>query len=144
MMALTRKQKWINSHPPFFELKGARGKEKPSIHIVAKASTESKVAVSGSATLLGVTSEMDLLINDKGFDLYMKGKIFNAFQATFEVSGSRVTDGGSFRVAATMEQDFLKYFTKHASEEIDKATKKTQGDITKAQNTITREQKKSS
>ncbi len=130
------------SHPPFFELKGARGKEKPSIHIVAKASTDSKVAVSGSATLLGVTSETDLLINDKGFDLYMKGKVFNAFQASFEVSGNRVTDGGSFRVAATMEQDFLKYFTKHASEEIDKATKKTQGDITKAQNTITREQKK--
>jgi hypothetical protein len=130
------------SHPPFFELKGARGKEKPSIHIVAKASTESKVAVSGSATLLGVTSETDLLINDKGFDLYMKGKVFNAFQASFEVSGSRVTDGGSFRVAATMEQDFLKYFTKHASEEVDKATKKTQSDITKAQNTITREQKK--
>lgn len=125
------------NYPPFFELKGARGAKNPSIHIVAKASTESKVAISGSATVLGLTSETDMLLNDKGFDLYMKGKIFDAFQASLEVSGSRVTDGGSFRVAATFEQNFLEYFTKHASEEIDKATRQTQRDIKIAKDKIT-------
>ena len=129
-------------HPPYFVLKGARGKEKPSVHIVAKASTDSKFAISGSATLLGLTSETDVLINDKGFDLFMNGEIFDVFKAKLEVSGSRIENGGSFRVAATMEQDFWADFTKYASAEIDKATKQTQNDITKAQNTITVEQKK--
>lgn len=130
------------SHLPFFELKGARGMEDPMIRIVAKASTASKVEISGSATLLGLTAEAYMLLNDKGFDLEANGKIFDLFQAKLEVSGSRVTDGGSFRVAATMEQDFMSYATKHASEEIDKATKKTQEDITYAQNKINTEQKK--
>ncbi len=130
------------SHLPFFELKGARGMEDPMIRIIAKASTASKVEISGSATLLGLTAEAYMLLNDKGFDLEANGKIFNAFQAKVEVSGSRVKDGGSFRVAATMKQDFIASFTKHASEEIDKATKKTQEDITYAQNKISTEQKK--
>lgn len=130
------------SHLPFFELKGARGKEDPIMQIVAKASTESKVVISGSATLLGITSETDLLLNDKGFDLFMNGKIFNVFNAKLEVTGNRIKDGGSFRVAATMEQDFMRYLTENASKEIDKATKKTQQDITKAQNIISKEQQK--
>ena len=130
------------SHYPFFELKGVRGKENPSVQIVAKIGTDSKVAINGAATLLGLTRETDLLINDKGFDLYMSGKIFNAFQADLEVTGSRIKDGGSFYVAATMQQNFLADFTKHASAEIDKATKQTQNDITKAQNIITREKEK--
>ncbi len=130
------------SHLPFFELKGARGKPDPTIRIVAKASTQSKVAISGSATLLGLTAETDMLLNDRGFDLYMRGRIFNVFQAKLAVKGSRIKDGGSFRVSATMEQDFMSYLTKNASEEIDKATKKTQQNITKAQNTITKEQRK--
>jgi len=130
------------SHPPFFELKGARGKEDPTIQIVAKADKESKVMVSGSATLLGLTAEADMLLNDKGFDLYARGKIFDAFEAKLEVSGSRVTDGGSFRVAATMEQNFMAYVTENASKEIDKATKDTQEDISYAQGEITKEQNK--
>ena len=129
------------SHLPFFELKGARGMEDPMIRIIAKASTDSKVEISGSATLLGLTTEAYMLLNDKGFDLEANGKIFDAFQVKLEVSGNRVTDGGSFRVAATMEEDFMAYITKHASEEIDKATKKTQEDITTAQNKITNAQK---
>lgn len=130
------------SHYPFFELKGARGKEKPSVHIVAKDIETSKFAITGSATVLGLTAEAEMMINNQGFDMYMQGKIFNAFKAQLEVSGSRVTDGGSYRVAATMEQNFLSDFTKEASEAIDEATKDTQREITKAQNTITREQNK--
>jgi hypothetical protein len=130
------------SYYPFFELKGARGKDNPSVHIVVKDIETSKFAITGSATVLGLTAEAEMLINNQGFDMYMKGKIFDAFQATLEVSGSRVEDGGSFRVAATMEQNFLADFTKEASEAIDQATEDTQNAITTAQNTITREQNK--
>ena len=129
------------SHPPFFELKGSRGKEDPSIEIVAKLNKDPKVAITGSATLLGITAESEMMLNDAGFDMYVAGKIFDAFKAEVEVSGSRVKDGGSFRVAATMEQDFLTYFTKHASEEIDKATEQTQDDITTAQNDVSNAQR---
>ena len=130
------------SHAPFFELKGARGKEDPTLRIVAKASTDSRVAISGSATLLGVTAEADMLLNDKGFDMYARGKIFNAFEADLNVVGSRVTDGGSFMVSATMQQNFMEYVTKNASAEIDKATKKTQEDLGYAQNEVTKAQSK--
>ena len=130
------------SHYPFFELKGARGNAKPSVHIVAKDIATSKFAINGSATVLGLTAEAEMLINNAGFDMYMQGKIFDAFKAKLEVSGSRVQDGGSFRVAATMEQNFLADFTREASEAIDQATEDTQNDITKAQNTITKEQNK--
>ncbi len=128
------------SHLPYFELAGSRGNENPSLQILAK-SNEAKVAITGSATLLGVKSEADMLLNDKGFDLFVAGKIFDVFQADLEVSGSRVKDGGSFRVKAAMKQDFMEYFTKHASEEIDKATKQTQDDIKKAQDEITKGQR---
>lgn len=130
------------SYLPFFELKGARGREEPTIQIVAKLDIESKVQISGSATFLGLTTEADISLNNKGFDLYVNKKIFDAFQAEIEISGSRITDGGSFRVSATMKQGFTKYITENASREIDKATKKTQQDITNAQNIISREQLK--
>lgn len=130
------------SHPPFFELKGGRGKPKPFVDIVLEPSVNSKFQISGSATVLGITSETDVLLNNQGFELYMKGKVFNAFQADLNVYGGDINNGGTIGAKAEMRTNFIETFTKEASEEIDKATQQTQRDIQSAQNVLTREQKK--
>ncbi|MFK7946570.1 MAG: hypothetical protein AB8G11_03185 [Saprospiraceae bacterium] len=130
------------SHPPFFELKGGRGKPKPFVDIILEPSTNSKFQISGSATVLGITSETDVLLNNKGFEFYMNGKVFDAFQASLNVYGGDINNGGTIGAKAEMKTNFIETFTKEASDEIDKATKQTQNDIQSAQNTLTREQRK--
>lgn len=130
------------SHPPFFELKGGRGKPNPFVDIVLEPSTKSKFQISGSATVLGITSETDVLINNKGFDFYMRGKVFEQFEASLNVYGGDLNNGGTIGAKAEMQTNFIQTFTKEASEAIEDATQQTRRDIKMAQDVLTREQKK--
>lgn len=130
------------SHPPYFELTGGRGKPNPFVDILLEASTNSKFQVSGSATLLGLTAETDVSIKSSGFEFFMRGKVFNQFEASVNVYGGDINNGGTIGAKAEMQTNFIQKFTEEASKEIDEATKATQRDIKEAQDVITREQKK--
>lgn len=128
-------------HGKYFSFTGARGKANPFLHIVLKPSPDAKFQISGKANVLGVSAETYIHLHNKGFDMSMDGKIFDAFKAKFEVTGGDLKQGGNFRVKATLQQNFVQYFTDKASAAIDKATKDTQNGITTAQRTLTKAQK---
>ena len=113
-------------HSPYFKLSSYDGTGNPSLRIVLKPSTDSKVAVEGLVNVLDIEARGSMFINDQGFEVKTSGQIFDLFQAEVLVAGSRVQDGGSFRAAVTMEQDFMNYLSKEASEDIDEASKASQ------------------
>jgi hypothetical protein len=128
-------------YSPVFALRGVN-EPNPYFHLLLQPGSSSKFSISGSATLLGITSTTDMHISDSGFDLYLSGKIYDKFQADLEVHASSSKDQASFGVKATLQNDLFTALTEQASNEIDKATKSTQSDITNAQQTITTEQNK--
>ena len=131
------------TYAPYFSFTGAR--EKPDPYFYLKLSTtdpkSSKVAISGKATALKLVAEADMMLSDKGFDLYMKGKIYDKFQAMLQIAAGSTKDGAGFHVKATMDSDLQKYISDVASAEIDKATKDSQKSFREAQITLTQKQK---
>ncbi|MBK8042892.1 MAG: hypothetical protein IPK21_09630 [Haliscomenobacter sp.] len=128
---------------PLFSLTGARGAPDPLVQLALRPGDiqSSKLAISGKATLLGLSSETDLLLNDNGFNLFMEGKIFNLFQANLNASAGKVNNAADFYIKADMKNDLFQYISDNASREIDKATKDTQSGIRSAQNTLTQKQR---
>jgi hypothetical protein len=97
--------------------------------------------MSGKATVLKLVAESDMMLSDKGFDLYMNGKFFDLFQAKLQVAAGSTKDGAGYHVKATMDSDLQKYISDIASAEIDKATKDSQKAFRDAQTTLTQKQK---
>lgn len=128
-------------HAPFFSLTSADGSTGPSLDFRVKPG-DVRMALTGAATVLGLTRSAEMYIRDSGFELMTGGKIFNMFNATLRVYGSAVRDGASFGINAKLENDIFDYITKNATAEIDKATKDTQNGINGAKHTITVEQEK--
>lgn len=130
-------------YPPYFSFTGALDKPNPYFNLSLSTADprSSKVAYSGKATVLKLVAESDMMISDIGFDLYMKGKIYDKFNAQLRVAAGGTKDGAAFRVKATMESDMQKYISDIASAEIDKATKESQKSFREAQTTLTQKQK---
>jgi hypothetical protein len=130
-------------YPPYFSFTGALGKPDPYFNLVLSTTdpASSKIAYSGKATLLKLTAESEMMLSDKGFDLYMYGKIFDKFQAKLRVAAGSTKDGAGYNVMAMMESDLQHYITETASAEIDKATKASQKSFKEAQATLTQKQK---
>jgi hypothetical protein len=126
------------SHPPFFELTGARGQGWPILYLIAKPAERSLVAVSGQANVLGMASETDLYINDGGFSLYTSGRLFDSFSGSVEIAGGDLTDGGTIYAMAQMRNDLTQRITRVASRAIDEATRQTRRDMNFARSEIER------
>jgi hypothetical protein len=129
--------------PPYFSFTGALGKPDPYFNLVLSTTNpkSSKVAYSGKATVLKLVAESDMMLSDQGFDLYMKGKIYDKFQAQLQIAAGSTKDGAGYNVKATMDSDLQKYISDIASAEIDKATKENQKAFREAQSTLTQKQK---
>ena len=125
-------------HPPFFSLTGAGGRGDPLIYVIAKPAQRSMVAITGRASVLGVTSETDVHINDRGFRFYTRGQIFDAFNAQIEVAGGDLSNGGTIYAMAHMQNDLTSRITRIASEAIAEATRQTRRDMGKARDEIDR------
>ena len=129
-------------YEPFFSLTGSGDAPDPYLHLVIKQPAQSGLTINGKATLLGITSETAMKISDNGFDLKMNGKLFTVFESNFNVTGKNIHSGGDYYIKAELKNDLFAFITQNASAEIDKATKKTQNDITAAQKVLTDEQNK--
>lgn len=129
--------------PPYFSFTGALGKPDPYFNLVLSTTDpkSSKVAYSGKATVLKLEAESDMRLSDKGFDLYMKGKIFDKFMAQLQIAAGSTKDGAGYNVKAIMDSDLQKYISDIASAEIDKATKENQKTFREAQATLDQKQK---
>ncbi len=129
-------------YPPYFSFTGALGKPDPYFNLVLSTTDpkSSKVAYSGKASVLKLTAESDMMLSDKGFDLYMNGKIFDKFQAKLRVAAGSTRDGAGYNIMATMDSDLQKYISDVASAEIDKATKDSQKAFRDGSATLTQKQ----
>lgn len=130
------------TYPPYFSFSGAQGKPNPFFNMVLSTTNpqSSKIAYSGKATLLKLVAESDMMLSDKGFDLYMNGKIYDKFQAKLRVAAGSTKSGAGYNVMATMDSDLHRYISEVASAEIDKATKDSQKSFREAQATLTQKQ----
>jgi hypothetical protein len=128
-------------YSPYFSFTGAGGQKEPLMHIHIKPTVvNSKMVMSGSASVMGLTADVDMKLGDNGMALTMNGKIFNLFMAGFTVEGTNPKKGAEFLVKAEMRNDLFTFINQHAANEIDKATKTNQQAFKDAQKTITKEQ----
>lgn len=129
-------------YPPYFSFTGAQGKPDPYFNLSLSTTDpkSSKLAYSGKASVLKLVTESDMRLSDNGFDLYMKGKIYDKFMAQLQVAAGNTKNGAGFQVKAVMESDLQKYISDIASAEIDKATKESQKSFRDANNTLTDKQ----
>ena len=122
---------------PWFSLTGARGQPHPFLNMRIEPGPNSYVAMSGSVMALGIQAEGDILMYGEGFDVYLGGKLFGgAFEASVEVAGGDLKNGGSLYAIAEMKNDLFRYMTENASRQIDAATKDMQAEISKAQRDV--------
>lgn len=129
-------------YPPYFSFTGAQGKPDPYFNLVLSTADpkSSKIAYSGKATLLQLTAESEMMLSDKGFDLYMYGKIFDKFRAKLRVAAGSTKDGAGYNVMALMESDLQQYISDVTSAQIDKATRASQQSFKEAQSNLTKKQ----
>lgn len=122
---------------PWFSLTGARGEPDPYISIRIEPGPGSFVALSGAVMALGLQAETDILMYGEGFDFFLAGKVLGGvFEASIEVAGGDLKQGGTLYAVAEMKNDLFRYMTENASQQIDAATKSMQADITKAQREV--------
>lgn len=124
---------------PWFALKGARGAPAPFLNIRLEPGPGSYVAMNGLAMVMGVSAEADVFMYGEGFDVFVGGKVFGGvFDASIEVAGGNLKNGGTLYAVAEMKNDLFRYMTENASRQIDAATKDMQAEITKAQRDVSR------
>ena len=93
----------------------------PSLDIEVKATQLPKIAISGQASLLGVTAAAHVSLSDKGFDFGCTGKVFGAFDATVTAKGASLQSADGFTVHAQMSQNFLSDLTSRAANVLQQA-----------------------
>ena len=74
-----------------------------------------KIAISGQASLLGVTAAAHVTLSDQGFDFGCAGKVFGAFDAAVTAKGASLQSADGFTVHAQMSQNFLSDLTSRAA-----------------------------
>ena len=112
----------------------------PSLDIEVKAIQVPKIAISGQASLLGVTAAAHVTLSDNGFDFGCTGKVFGAFDATVTAKGASLQSADGFTVHAQMSQNFLSDLTSRAANVLQQAGAQASAQIASAQRDVTNAQ----
>ena len=116
------------------------GTHGPSLDIEVKATQLPKIAISGQASLLGVTAAAHVSLSDGGFDFGCTGKVFGAFDATVTAKGASLQSADGFTVHAQMSQNFLSDLTSRAATVLQQAGAQASAQIASAQRDVTNAQ----
>ncbi len=108
----------------------------PSLDIQVKATAVPKIAITGQASLLGLTAGAHLTLSDTGFDFGCEGKVFGAFDAAVTAKGSSLQSADGFTVHAQMSQSFLSDLTARAASTLQQAGADASGKIASAQRDV--------
>ncbi len=119
-----------------FKLSGARGETKPSLYLKLSPTTVPALKVSGAVELLGLKSETYIEFSDSGFYFLSQGSLFGLFNTSLEVSGTDFTNGGSYWLRATMQNDLMEYLRDNATKAIQRAAASATAELTAAQNDV--------
>jgi carbon monoxide dehydrogenase subunit G len=119
-----------------FKLTGAGGKPNPNVAIQIRPNQVPAMALSGAVQLLGIRSETQINISDRGFQFTTTGKLFNTFSCSLTASGSRLNTTANFRVAATMQSDLHQLLKTEATKVIQQAVSDAQTKISAQQKQV--------
>lgn len=119
-----------------FKLTGAQGETKASLYFKLSPTSVPALKVSCAVELLGLKSETYIEFTDSGFYFLSQGSIFGLFNTSLEVSGTDFTNGGSYWIKATMQNDLMEYLRDNATKAIQKAADSATAELTAAQNDI--------
>lgn len=119
-----------------FKLTGAGGRPKPSVAIQIRPNQVPTMALSGAVQLLGIQSETQVNVSDRGFQFTTTGNLFNKFSCSLTASGTRLNNTASFRVAATLQNDLRQFLKTEATKVIQQAVGEAQSRISAQQRQV--------
>ncbi|MEZ5215934.1 MAG: hypothetical protein R2715_04885 [Ilumatobacteraceae bacterium] len=123
-------------------LGGAGGQAGPSFALSLTPLAPPRLALSGSATLLGFTAEASVEITDTGYRFWASGRILGRFQCTVEAWAHGSGPSGEVFVRATLQNDLLAYLRAEATKAIKVAADAATAELRRAQDDIDAEQRK--
>jgi hypothetical protein len=108
-----------------FQLKG-RTTDKAQFSFAFAKNTPPAIFIDGKISLLGISSETSVMVDDKGFEFTTSGKIANVFEATLEGKGTSFTQtGGGIYVRAALRNDLVSTLNKMVTGKINEAIQTT-------------------
>jgi hypothetical protein len=120
----------------FFSLTGDGSDAGPSLAIDVRATAAPKIAITGQASLLGITAGAHVTLSDQGFDLGCSGRIFGAFDAAVTAKGGSLHSAEGFAVQAQLTQSFLSDLTSRAAAVLQQAGTHAAAQIASAQRDV--------
>jgi len=124
-----------------FELKGAKGKAKPSFILDLRKGKKAQVGINGLVNLMGIQGETDIVLLPNGFTFKVGGKLFKLFKGDISATGKDLAKIGELGLKVKMENDLLNFIDKETTKFIKNSTKGAVAKLTKAQKTLTKAQK---
>ena len=108
----------------------------PSLDIQVKTTAIPSIAITGQASLLGVTAAAHVTLSDQGFDFGCAGKVFGLFDAAVTAKGASLQSAEGFTVHAQMSQSFLSDLTSRAAVVLQQAANQAAAQIASAQRDV--------
>ncbi|MBL0270175.1 MAG: hypothetical protein IPP99_16350 [Chitinophagaceae bacterium] len=103
----------------FFVL-GGRTTDRPQFRFAYTKGSMPSMFVDGKVSLLGMSSETTLNLDDKGFEFTTSGKIADMFEATLEAKGQSLgSSGGGIAVRAVLRNDIISRLNQLVTSAID-------------------------
>ena len=124
-----------------FELKGAKGKAKPSFILDLRKGKKAQIGINGLVRLMGIEGETDIALLPNGFKFKVGGQLFKLFKGDITATGKNLTKVGAIGLDVKMENDLLNFIDKETTKFIKNSTKGAVAKLTKAQKGLTKAQK---
>ena len=124
-----------------FELKGSKGKTKPSFILDLRKGKKTQIGINGLVNLMGIQGETDIALLPNGFKFKIGGKLFKLFKGDIAATGKDLAKIGELGLTVKMENDLLNFIDKETTKFIKNSTKGAVAKLTKAQKTLTKAQK---
>jgi len=123
-----------------FSLTGDGTDQGPSLDIEVKTTAVPKIAITGQASLLGITAAAHVTLSDHGFDFGCSGKVFGAFDAAITAKAASLQSADGFTVHAQLSQNFLSDLTSRAAGVLQQAGAQAAAQIASAQRDVSNAQ----
>lgn len=99
---------------------GGRTTDRPQFRFAYTKGSMPSMFVDGKVSLLGISSETTLNLDDKGFEFTTTGKIADMFEATLEAKGQSLgSSGGGIAVRAVLRNDIISRLNQLVTSAID-------------------------
>ncbi|BAZ40605.1 Na-Ca exchanger/integrin-beta4 [Calothrix sp. NIES-4101] len=122
------------------QIRGTQGEINPQLRLRLGPSVNSELFISGLVSVLGITQELRIEATTAGLRFNIAGRLFNRFEAALVVTTPGIGDRRNFQVAATMQNDLLRFLKDDVSREIQQVARNASNSINTAQQEVDRAQ----